>query len=416
MANSFSKEERTAFDDILMGFNDALTISKNVAKYGTSGELMERANDTIQRPVPYILNSQDRTIGSNVTAQDATQLQVPAVLDQQKNVTWTLDAKELRDQLQEGRLGKSSYQRLASDINTKVRDVASLEGTLFVAESGAASTYDQVAKAESLMLEQGMETYERCLALTARDYNGLAGNLSVASRSFGNEKSDDAYEKSYVGMIAGFETLKIDGGKQLAANSATVTTDTTGTTAGDTVKYVPAANTDNRSTNITVSTTTGVSVGDAFTIAGVEAVHHITKESTGQLKTFRVKSIVNGTTLEVSPPIVGAVGTSTDAEDQYQNVNVASTSATAAITFLNGNAAGANPFWCKEAIELMPGRYSIPEDQGVDILRGTTDQGIEVVMGKSFSNLTFKSTYTLDVFYGVTMLNPEMAGAIIFNQ
>ena len=232
MANSFSKEERTAFDDILMGFNDALTISKNVVKYGTNGEMMERANDIIQRPVPYILNSQNRTLGSAVTPQDATQLQVPATLDQQKNVTWTLDAKELRDQLQDGRLGKSAYQRLASDVNTKVRDVASLEGTLVVSNSGAASTYDQVALAESLMLEQGMDTYERCLALTARDYNGLAGNLSTASRSFGNEKSDDAYEKSYVGMIAGFETLKIDGGKQITAQGASITTDTTATAIG----------------------------------------------------------------------------------------------------------------------------------------------------------------------------------------
>ena len=64
----------------------------------------------------------------------------------------------------------------------------------------------------------------------------------------------------------------------------------------------------------------------------------------------------------------------------------------------------------------MPGRYSIPTDQGVDILRGTTDQGIEVVMGKSFSNSTFVSTYTLDVFYGVTNLNPEMNGIILFGQ
>ena len=97
MANAFSKEERVAFDDILMGFNDALTISKNTMKYGTNGELMERANDTIYRPVPYILTSQNRTIGSAVSAQDATQMTVPCVLDQKKNVTWTLDALSDRD-------------------------------------------------------------------------------------------------------------------------------------------------------------------------------------------------------------------------------------------------------------------------------------------------------------------------------
>ena len=411
MANAFTTEDRTAFKDIMKGFEDALTISRNVSVYNTEGQSMERQSDIINRPVPYILTSQDRTLGTPVTAQDANELKVPCVLDQQKNVNWTMDAKEMRDQIRDGRLGKSAYHRLASDINTKVRDVASLEGTLVVANSGAASTYDQVALAESLMLEQGVDSPNRCLALTARDYNGMAGNLSVASRSFGNEKSDSAYEKSYLGMVAGFETLKIDGGKVIGANSATVTIDTTGSL----VEYAPAANTDNRTQSVTVSTTTGVAVGDCFTIAGIEAVHHITKDSTTELKTFRVTEVTDGTTLKISPPIIGAGG-GTDSELQYKNVEVASTSATAAITFLNIAQAGANPFWCKEAIELMPGRYSVPGDQGVDVLRGTTDNGIEVVMGKSFSNKTFVTEYTLDVFYGVTMLNPEMAGIVLFGQ
>ena len=412
MSNSFTKEERIAFDDILMGFNDALTISKNVSKYGTKGELMERTNDTIYRPMPYIMNSQDRTVGSAVTAMDATQLKVPATLGYKKNVTWNLNALELRDQLNEGRLGKSAYQRLASDLNTSVRDVVSLEGTLVVPVTGAAGDYDDVALAESLMLEQGLDG-DRCMALTARDYNGLAGDLSKASRSFGNSKSDDAYERSHVGMIAGFDTLKIDGGKRIAAaagSSLTVATN------GAQVQYAPTATADNRYQAVTFSSTTGMVAGDSFTIAGIEAVHHITKESTGQLKTFRVISVDSGTVATISPAIVGANSTPTDAEIQYKNVEVASTSATAAVVFLNANASAANPFWTKESIEILPGRYAIPDGQGVDVMRGVTDQGIEVVMGKSFSNSTFVSSYTLDLFYGVVNCNPEHNGIVLFGQ
>lgn len=412
MANSFTKEERIAFDDILMGFNDALTISKNVSKYGTNGELMERTNDTIYRPVPYIMNSQDRTVGSAVTAMDATQLKVPATLGYKKNVTWNLNALELRDQLNEGRLGKSAYQRLASDLNTSVRDVVSLQGTLVVPVTGAAGDYDDIALAESLILEQGIEG-DRCMALTARDYNGIAGNLSQASRSFGNKKSDDAFERSHVGIIAGFDTLKIDGGKRIAAaagSSLTVATN------GAQVQYAPTATADNRYQAVTFSATTGMVAGDAFTIAGIEAVHHITKESTGQLKTFRVISVDSGTVATISPALVGANSTPADAEVQYKNVEVASTSATAAVVFLNANASAANPFWTKESIEILPGRYAIPDGQGVDIMRGVTDQGIEVVMGKSFSNSTFVSSYTLDLFYGVVNCNPEMNGVVLFNQ
>lgn len=418
MSNNFSKEERVAFESILEGFNDAMVISRNVAKFGTNGELMERANDTIWRPMPYILTSQTRTVGSAVTPQDATQLSVPSRLNQSKNVSWNMNALELRDALQEGRLGTAAYQRLASDINTSVRDVASLQGTLVVPITGAAGDYDDIALAESIMNEQGIAEGDRYLALTTRDYNGLAGNL--ASRQTMTGKPTTAYERSYVGMVAGFETYKIDAGKRItaAAGGGSITIATNGAQ----VRYVPdnvdanGNNVDNRYQTVTVSSTTNVVAGDCFTIAGIEAVHQITKESTGQLKTFRVISVTNSTTMVISPPMVGANSSPTAAELQYKNINVASTSGTAAINWLNDNAAGANPFWHKDSIELLPGRYAVPDGQGVDIMRGTTDQGIEVVMGKKFDNSTFTSLYTLDVLYGVVNTNPQMNGIILFGQ
>lgn len=418
MANAFSKEERVAFEQILEGFNDALVISRNVAKFGTDGQLMERANDTIWRPSPYILNSQTRIVGSAVTAQTVTQLSVPSRLTEKKNVTWNMNALELRDALQEGRLGTAAYQRLASDVNTKVRDVVSLQGTLVVPVTGAAGDYDDIALAESMMNEQGVMEGDRYLALTTRDYNGLAGNL--AGRQTMTGKPTTAYERSYVGMVAGFETYKIDAGKRIAAaaggDSITIATN------GAQVRYVPdnvdanGNNVDNRYQTVTVSDTTNVVAGDCFTIAGIEAVHHITKESTGQFKTFRVISVDSGTTMTISPPMIGANSTPTDAELAYKNINVASTSGTAPINWLNDNAAGANPFWRKDSIELLPGRYAVPDGQGADIMRGTTDQGLEVVMGKKFDNSTFTSLYTLDVLYGVVNTNPEMNGIILFGQ
>jgi len=417
VANNFNKEERVAFEQILEGFNDAMIISRNVAKFGTEGQLMERANDTIWRPMPYILNSQTRTVGSAVTPQDVTQLAVPSQLTEKKNVSWNMNALELRDALQEGRLGKAAYQRLASDINTKVRDVASLQGTLVIPIATAAGTYDNIALAESMMNEQGIAEGDRYLALTTRDYNGMAGNL--ASRQTMAGKPTSAYERSFVGMIAGFDTYKIDAGKRITAAAAGAITIATN---GAQVRYVPdnvdanGSNVDNRYQTVTVSSTTGVVAGDAFTIAGIEAVHMITKESTGQLRTFRVISVASGTTMVISPPIIGANSSPTAAETAHRNVNVASTSATASITWLNADAAGANPFWHKDSIELLPGRYAVPDNQGVDILRGTTDQGIEVVFGKKFDNSTFTSLYTLDVLYGVVNTNPMMNGIILFSQ
>ncbi len=423
MANAFNKEERVAFENILEGFQDALVLSRNISVYNTDSTMMERARDTIWRPMPYIAQSFSSTVGSSISANydDMTQLSVPATLGYSQTSAWKLDAKELRDALQEGRLGTAARQKLASDINVAVMNVAANQGTLVVAVAGASGDYDDVALCDSIMNEQGIAMENRYLALNSRDYNGLAGNLAVATRSFGNAKSDKAYERSYVGMVAGFDTYKLDYGNRLTAQATAVTIATNGAQ----VRYVPAAtsnsvggqiNVDNRYQTVTVSTTVGVNAGDCFQIAGIEAVHHITKLSTGQLKTFRVISITDGTSMVISPPMIGANSAPTDAEFQYKNINVASTSATASINWLNDNAAGVNCFWSKEAIELLPGRYSVPSDAGVAIMRASTDQGIELVMQKFYDIDTMRTKYRLDTLYGVTMSNPEMAGILLFGQ
>ena len=423
MANSFSKEEIVAFEDILEGFNDALVLSKNVTIYNTNGVTMERARDTIWRPQPYIAQSFDRTVGTSIASDvsNMTQLSVPSTLGFNKCSAWQMNALELRDALQEGRLGDSAKQKLASDINLSVMDLAAAQGTLVVPIATAAGTYDDVALCDSIMNEQGVMAGDRYLALSSRDYNGMAGNLAVATRSFTGNKSANAYERSYVGEVASFSTYKLDYANRCAANAATVTIDTTGAQA----QYVPQAtttstggvlNVDNRYQTVTVSTTTGVVAGDSFTIDGIEAVHHITKRSTGELKTFRVISVDSGTTMTISPPIIAATAPATDAELQYKNVQLVAASGAASLNFLNIAASNINPFWRKDSIELLPGRYAVPDGAGVDVLRASTDQGIELVMTKRFDPLTFQTLYTLDTLYGVVMTNPEMAGILLFNQ
>ena len=423
MANAFSKEEIVAFEDILEGFNDALILSKNINVYNTNGVTMERARDTIWRPQPYIAQSFDRVVGTSIASDVSTmtQLSVPSTLGFNKCSAWQMNALELRDALQEGRLGDSAKQKLASDINLSVMDLAAAQGTLVVPIATAAGDYDDIALCDSIMNEQGVMAGDRYLALSSRDYNGMAGNLAVATRSFTGNKSANAYERSFVGEVASFSTYKLDYANRCAANAATPTIATNGAQ----VRYVPKAtvnnvggilNVDNRYQTVTVSTTVGTVAGDAFTIDGIEAVHHITKRSTGELKTFRVIEVVNGTSMIISPPIIGANSSPTDAELQYQNVEVVATSATADINFLNVAASNINPFWRKDSIELLPGRYAVPDGAGVDVLRASTDQGIELVMTKKFDPLTFQTLYTLDTLYGVVMTNPEMAGILLFNQ
>jgi hypothetical protein len=422
MANAFSKEERVAFEDILEGFQDALVLSRNVAVYNTDQTMMERTSNIIWRPQPYVAQSFD---GTDQTAnfQNTTQLSVPSTIGFSKSSPWIMTATDLRDSLQEGRLGDAAKQKLASDINVAVMNVASHQGTLVVKRTAAASGFDDVAQCEAVMNEQGVQAFDRYLALSTRDYNGMSSNL--AGRATMTGKPTTAYEKAYVGMVASFDTYKLDYANRItaAAGGAGITMSTldgggnyytpvatrTAATTGET------SNVDNRYQTITVSTTASVAAGDAFTVADLDAVHHITKGDTGQLKTFRVISVDSGTTMTISPPMITNQVTA-GASAQYQNCVINTKAANSALVFLNTVAAYANPFWQRDAMEILPGRYAVPSDAGTAVMRASTDQGIELVWQKFYDIDTMKTKYRLDTLFGVVNKQPEMSGIMLFSQ
>jgi hypothetical protein len=429
MANSFSKEERVAFENILEGFNDALVMSRNVSVYNTDGSMMERTNDVIWRPQPYIATSINGAPRTDISAQfvDFTQLAVPATLGFNKTVPFALDALELRDQLQEGRLGDSAKQKLASDINVAIMNVAAAQSTLVVTRSGSAGGYSDVAECDAVFNEQGVQMFDRYLALSSRSYNGMASDL--AGRQTMTGKPTTAYERSFVGEVAGFQTYKMDYANRILGNTTPVGDITIN---GANQYYTPRAtstagtgetnNVDNRyqSLNITLAAGAVVRVGDCFKLASVNALHHITRGDTGQAKTFRIISITSGggtagnNTVVISPPIISAQG-GTDAELQYKNVSATPANGST-VTILNVDAADINVFWQKDALEILPGRYAIPTNAGVDVMRGTTDQGIELVMQKFYDINTAITKYRMDTFFGVVNKQPEMSGIMLFNQ
>ena len=429
MANSFSKEERVAFENILEGFNDALVMSRNVSVYNTDGSMMERTNDVIWRPQPYIATSINGAPRTDISTSfvDFTQLAVPATLGFNKTVPFALDALELRDQLQEGRLGDSAKQKLASDINVAIMNVAAAQSTLVVTRSGSAGGYSDVAECDAVFNEQGVQMFDRYLALSSRSYNGMASDL--AGRQTMTGKPTTAYERSFVGEVAGFQTYKMDYANRILGNTTPVGDITIN---GANQYYTPratstagtgeTANVDNRyqSLNITLAAGAVVRVGDCFKLASVNALHHITKGDTGQAKTFRIISITSGggtagnNTVVISPPIISAQG-GTDAELQYKNVSATPANGST-VTILNVDAADINVFWQKDALEILPGRYAIPTNAGVDVMRGTTDQGIELVMQKFYDINTAITKYRMDTFFGVVNKQPEMSGIMLFNQ
>jgi len=380
MSNAFSKEEKVAFDEILEGFHDQLVLSSLVNKFNTGMTDMERSSDTIWRPQPYIAQSYD---GSDATSNfnDSTQLSVPATIGYQKHSTALLTAKQLRDMLQEKRLGQAAAQKLASDINKSVTDVISNQGTVVVARSAAASGFDDVSECDATLNELGVDYANRCLGLSSRDYNGMASNL--AARQTINEMPTAAYRRAYVGEVSGFETYKMD-----YANRLTAAAGTTVTINGANQYYTPRA------------TSTASGPGE---VSNVD---------------IRIIEVLTGSggsgTVKISPPIISGGG-STDAEEQYKNVS-ATPADGAAITFLNIATASVNPFWTKDSIELLPASLGMHDKSSDQIIRARTDQGIEVVMQRDFDINTQQTKYRWDVLYGVVNLQPQMSGLMLFSQ
>lgn len=424
MANSFNKEERVAFDKVFEAFADNLILSNLFNKYGLDDVTAERTGNIIWRPQPYIAQSYTGLDQSSNFNRNYTQLSVPTTLGYSHSVPLTLSATELRDLLQQQRLGDAALQRLASDINVDCSNLAALTGTVFVKRTTAAAGFDDVAALDDAFNRNGVPMNNRKACFASTHYNGMASNL--AARFLGNApKSMNALENAFVGRIANFDTYKLDYGYRLtAAAGVTVTVN------GANQRYVPKAtstagtgeisNVDNRYQTLAITVTSGtVKVGDAFTIAGVNEVHHITKADTGSLKTFRITAIISGAggtgNVQISPPIIAADSSPTDPEIQYKNCTAAPANG-AAITWLNTTSGLVNPFWQEDAFEIVPGRYRPAEDSGLAIMSATTDNGITVTMARQGAINDLSTKYRWDVFYGLVNKQPEMTGATMFSQ
>jgi hypothetical protein len=88
----------------------------------------------------------------------------------------------------------------------------------------------------------------------------------------------------------------------------------------------------------------------------------------------------------------------------------------ATITFLNTATAAMNPFWHRDALEILPGKLAIPSDAGMATMSATTDNGITVSMSKQAGITNLLTRYRMDVLFGVVNKQPEMSGIVMFSQ
>lgn len=414
MANSFAKKIDVFFDDVVAGFDATNISSKNVSQYKAPAEALALNGQTFHRPMPLMTEIVD---GRDISGQykDLVELTVPATLTEShiRNVPVKLTGVDLNNPYAFDNIVKTSNILLSNKLDTLVANRVAERGTLAVINAGAIDTYDDAAEADALMLEQQATRGERIMLLNPRMAKNIAGNL--AARQTMNTAPMNAYQRSTLQPIAGFDTFRVDYGKSITGSAGTgylVSGAQSYTPVSADVNGIPA---DNRTQTLAVKTGTGAAAGDVFTIAGVYAVGHINKQSTGQLKTFRILAI-NGGNWTISPAIVPADGTAA-AQKAYANVTTGA-AADAAITILNKKTTAASVFYEKSAIEIVHADFNTEpfEASGKRVRKATTDSGIQIVMLSDSNVDTLAANYRLFVWANVEVLNPELAGIMLENQ
>lgn len=420
MANAFSREERIMFDKMLAGFEDQLVIGKAAEKYQPlDAQGMQRVGDKIWIPAPYIAASYD---GFDQTANfgDMTELTVPVSIGFHKSSNGKMTSKDLRDPLQLQRYGNAAKMKLSSDINSALYLTAALQGSQYIKRSTAPTGFDDIAAADAQMTEQGVPLADRKAFLAPRVYNAMASNLAKPQTS-GLRETMNAYQKAFVGDIAGFDTYKNDQSIRLGAATGGATT-----VNGANQYWVPKAtstggtgeteNVDNRYSPLAVTAATYANIkpGDAFTLTGVNSVHMITKQDTGQLQTFRVISKPAAGVILVAPAIISGGG-GTKGELEYKNVTATPANG-ATLTWLNTVTAELNPFFVKDNLLLLPGSFAVEEGVGWLSMRATTELGIAVTYVRQGEINDLSMKFRWDIDFGTSLTNPQMGGNIGFNQ
>lgn len=421
MANQLAKDLEIMFENYVEGFEAACVVSRNAKKFRPGDTAMQRAGDVLYRPQHYHMNIEEGLDLSGKTSTALVQRLVPSVFKEPKNILYTLDAREMRDPEHKTEAGRAAGMRLAAQIDSDLISMVTQRATNVVAVTDSAAgsrglaLWNGAADIDATMTAIGVpQGINRRSFWNPFNYKDLAGELG--HRAYAQGATMTAYEKAQIPPVASFDSYKTDiSGRLPKAATGEDTIALAGAPAHKVeAKDVSGMPVDNRQGTIKVSAA-GLQVGDAFTIAGVNSVHQITKDTTGQPQVFRVLAVdTAGTTVTISPKILPPNNTDT-ASRPYANVD-ANAANNAVITILNKKAAPANLFWADGSVELMYGKLAFPTGQGPQVMTATTEQGATLIMSYAFDHIKGVTTARFTTLYGCSVLVPEYTGIVIAGQ
>ncbi|MEZ2895477.1 P22 phage major capsid protein family protein [Providencia rettgeri] len=417
MSNQLVKDLEIMFENYVESFEASCVVSKNAKKHRPNDTAMQRAGDVEWRPQRYHMNVEEGLDLTGKTPTELVQRLVPSVFKEPKNILYTLDAREMRDPEHKTEAGRAAGQRLAAQIDSDLINMVTSRATnvITMANSTTGSQgrdlWNCAAGMDATMTAIGVpQGINRRSFWNPFNYKDLAGELG--SRAYTQGVNLTAYEKAQIPPVASFDSFKTDISGRVPKGTTEALTLAAAPAHKVTSKDANDMPVDNRQGTITLSAA-GLQVGDAFTIAGVNSVHQITKDTTDQPQVFRVLA-VSGTTATISPQILPPNNADV-ASRPYANVD-ANAASGAAITILNKNAAATNLFWADGSVELMYGKLAFPTGQGPQVMTATTEQGATLIMSYAFDHIKGVTTTRFTTLYGCSVLVPEYTGLVIAGQ
>jgi len=408
MANDSLKTIEIMNESFADAFEANCVLSKAVDKETIDGTVAQRAGDVIYERQNYHASTVSGFDISGSTAMDVIDRAVPMTFRTPENVLFKLNAYEMRDPVKMQKTGEAAGKALAGLIDQTLYQRAVDRGNIYLAQTGIASNAG-AATMEEYFLKRGIMMSDVKAFYNATDYRAISNELAV--RSYMGDRTKAAYERSQVPDIANFQTFRTDNLINIAARGTVTGTTINGAQSHTVVsKDANGIPVDNRQMSLTVqgANIANIKAGDTFTIAGVNAVHMITKSDTNDLQTFRVLAVAGGgTTLTISPAIV--------ATGPYQNVTAVAANS-AAVSFINAVTKPANLFFSGDAIKLKYGKLNWPTDQGVKVMTTTTENGAPLVMSYDFNHLTGITTARFHIYFAAEAVDPEKIGVYVANQ
>lgn len=223
----------------------------------------------------------------------------------------------------------------------------------------------------------------------ARTVGSLAG-LFNPSKQVG-----DQYKTGQMQEALGFDWYK----------DQTVIKHTTANFGG--TRTVNGAGQTGNTLTINAGMTGGLNVGDIITIAGVNGVNRLTRQTTGQLQQFVVTAnVASGAT---SIPIYPAIIPSTGVNAAYQTVTDTPANGAAVSLVLNASSIYRKNFvYCPEAVTMASADLIMPTKSVEESARESFD-GLSMRMLTGYLTGTDQLVTRLDILYGYLWLRPEWA-------